>query len=79
MKNNIKEIILTGVDLTSWGTDLFKNISLGDLIEEIFSNNSADFRLRLSSLDAAELDQKFFEILKKKTDLCLIFTLVYNL
>ena len=69
LKNNIKEIILTGVDLTSWGTDLYKNISLGDLIEEIFSNNSFDFRLRLSSLDAAELDQKFFEILKKENRL----------
>ena len=69
LKKNIKEIILTGVDLTSWGTDLYKNIYLGDLIEEIFSKNSRDFRLRLSSLDVAELDEKFFEILKKENRL----------
>lgn len=66
LDNNIKEIILTGVDLTSWGIDIRKNLFLGDLIENIFLNNPDDFRLRLSSLDAAELDDKFFEILEKE-------------
>ena len=66
LDNNIKEIILTGVDLTSWGIDIRKNLFLGDLIEYIFLNNPDDFRLRLSSLDAAELDDKFFEILENE-------------
>ncbi len=65
LKNNIKEIILTGVDLTSWGVDLSENIFLGNLIEDIFIKNPKNFRLRLSSLDAAEIDERFFEILKK--------------
>ena len=36
LDNNIKEIILTGVDLTSWGIDIRKNLFLGDLIEIYF-------------------------------------------
>ena len=65
LNNDIKEIILTGVDLTSWGLDLSKNLSLGDLIKNIFLKNTSYFRLRLSSLDAAELDNCFFQVLKK--------------
>lgn len=64
IKKNIKEIILTGVDLTSWRANLSENLFLGDLIEDIFLKNKDNFRLRLSSLDVAELDEKFFEVLK---------------
>ena len=64
LTNNIKEIILTGVDLTSWGLDTSKNLFLGNLIENIFSFHNNFFRLRLSSLDVAELDESFFNILK---------------
>ena len=65
LNNNIKEIILTGVDLTSWGLDISKNLFLGDLLKNIFSKNNKYFRLRLSSLDVAELDNSFFEVLKE--------------
>ena len=65
LNNDIKEIILTGVDLTSWGLDLSKNLFLGDLIKNIFLKNTSYFRLRLSSLDVAELDNSFFQVLKK--------------
>ncbi|MBF96250.1 MAG: Threonylcarbamoyladenosine tRNA methylthiotransferase MtaB [Alphaproteobacteria bacterium MarineAlpha9_Bin4] len=65
LNSNIKEIILTGVDLTSWGLDFSKNLFLGDLLKDIFLKNSTCFRLRLSSLDAAELDSSFFQVLKK--------------
>ena len=64
LKNNIKEIILTGVDLTSWGLDISKNLFLGDLLKSIFLKNTSYFRLRLSSLDVAELDDSFFHVLK---------------
>ena len=65
LNNNIKEIILTGVDLTSWGLDISENLFLGDLLRNIFSKNNKYFRLRLSSLDVAELDNSFFEVLKE--------------
>ena len=60
LNNNIKEIILTGVDLTSWGLDIKKNLFPRRFIRNIFLKNNKYFRLRLSSLDAAELDDKFF-------------------
>ncbi len=69
LNNNIKEIILTGVDLTSWGLDIKKNLFLGDLLKNIFLKNKRYFRLRLSSLDVAELDNSFFEVLKEDTRL----------
>jgi threonylcarbamoyladenosine tRNA methylthiotransferase MtaB len=51
-----KEVVLTGVDLTSWGADLPGAPALGDLVTEILSAVPALARLRLSSIDAAEID-----------------------
>lgn len=62
----VKEIILTGVDLTSWQSNENKNYGLGYLLEKIFEKNISSFRLRLSSIDAAELDDKLFELIKNE-------------
>lgn len=69
LNNGIKEIILTGVDLTSWQSLDNKKLGLGYLIEEIFKKNNATFRLRLSSIDAAELDDKLLELIKNEARL----------
>ena len=50
------EIVLTGVDLTSWGTDLPGNPQLGNLVTRILKLVPDLKRLRLSSIDAAEID-----------------------
>jgi threonylcarbamoyladenosine tRNA methylthiotransferase MtaB len=50
------EIVLTGVDLTSYGADLPGTPSLGTLVEKILKLVPALKRLRLSSLDAVEAD-----------------------
>jgi threonylcarbamoyladenosine tRNA methylthiotransferase MtaB len=50
------EIVLTGVDLTSYGGDLPASPSLGTLVEKILKLVPALKRLRLSSLDAVEAD-----------------------
>jgi threonylcarbamoyladenosine tRNA methylthiotransferase MtaB len=50
------EIVLTGVDLTSYGADLPGAPSLGTLVEKILKLVPALKRLRLSSLDAVEAD-----------------------
>ena len=50
------EIVLTGVDLTSYGGDLPGSPSLGTLVEKILKLVPALKRLRLSSLDAVEAD-----------------------
>ena len=56
LKNGVKEIVLTGVDLTSWGIDIFGRPSLGLLVKKILKNIPNLPRLRLSSIDPAEVD-----------------------
>ncbi len=63
IENGYKEIVLTGVDITSYGNDLFININLGDLIEKIFKLVPNLLRLRLSSLDTIEIDDKLLELI----------------
>jgi threonylcarbamoyladenosine tRNA methylthiotransferase MtaB len=50
------EIVLTGVDLTSYGADLPGTPSLGLLVEKILKQVSELKRLRLSSIDSIEAD-----------------------
>ncbi len=66
LAKGVKEIILTGVDLTSWQSIDNNHYGLGYLLEKIFENNISSFRLRLSSIDAAELDDKLFELIKNE-------------
>ncbi len=57
------EVVLTGVDLTSWGHDLPGAPQLGALVEAILTRCPALTRLRLSSLDGIEIDPALFELL----------------
>ena len=54
--NGVKEIVLTGVDLTSWGDDLPGSPRLGALVRAILRHVPHLPRLRLSSLDCIEAD-----------------------
>ena len=58
-----QEVVLTGVDVTSYGPDLPGAPTLGQLIERILQHVPALSRLRLSSLDGVEIDQRLFELL----------------
>lgn len=51
------EVVLTGVDLTSWGADLPGVPTLGQLVGRILRLAPQLQRLRLSSIDAAEIDE----------------------
>ena len=51
-----REIVLTGVDLTAWGGDLEGAPRLGALVEILLNRLPGLARLRLSSLDPAEID-----------------------
>ena len=51
-----REVVLTGVDLTSWGNDLPGGLRLGDLVLRILSAVPELPRLRLSSIDSIEVD-----------------------
>ncbi len=58
-----KEIVLTGVDLTSWGHDLAGTPRLGDLVQAILDEQAQLTRLRLSSVDGIEIDPRLFDLL----------------
>jgi threonylcarbamoyladenosine tRNA methylthiotransferase MtaB len=57
-----QEVILTGVDLTSYGPDLPGAPSLGQLVERILTAVPELPRLRLSSLDCIEIDDRLFDL-----------------
>jgi threonylcarbamoyladenosine tRNA methylthiotransferase MtaB len=57
------EIVLTGVDLTSWGADLPNAPKLGNLVARILKLAPDLKQLRLSSIDAIEIDEPLFEAL----------------
>ncbi len=56
LEKNYKEVVLTGVDLTSYGHDFEDKKTITDLVKLIFSEVPNLKRLRLSSLDIAEID-----------------------
>ncbi len=51
------EVVLTGVDLTSWGADLPAHPKLGDLVMRILKLVPDLPRLRISSIDSIEVDE----------------------
>ncbi|MEM0985299.1 MAG: tRNA (N(6)-L-threonylcarbamoyladenosine(37)-C(2))-methylthiotransferase MtaB [Pseudomonadota bacterium] len=55
------EVVLTGVDLTSWGTDLPGTPKLGNLVQRILKRVPSLAQLRISSIDAIEMDDALFE------------------
>lgn len=58
-----KEVVLTGVDLTSWGHDLANSPRLGTLVQAILNEQDQLARLRLSSVDGIEIDASLFDLL----------------
>ena len=66
LKNDVKEVVLTGVDLTSWGVDVFGKPSLGLLVKKILKNFPDLPRLRLSSIDPAEVDYELMDALENE-------------
>jgi len=61
--NGYLEVVLTGVDITSYGADLPGRASLGGLVTQILKHVPELVRLRLSSLDVIELDETLFRVI----------------
>lgn len=57
-----KEVVLTGVDVTSWGQDLPDTPPLGALVNDILRAFPDLPRLRMSSLDGIEIDETLFNL-----------------
>lgn len=62
-ENGYKEVILTGVDVTSYGHDLPGRPDLGQLVEKILKLVPSLPRLRLSSIDGVEIDDRLFRLI----------------
>jgi len=61
--NGYREIVLTGVDITSYGVDLPGRPRLGSLVKRILNNVPDLDRLRLSSIDSVEADSDLLDAL----------------
>lgn len=62
-----KEVVLTGVDLTSYGADLPGTPQLGDLVQRILKLVPGLKRLRISSIDSIEADPALVEAITGDT------------
>ncbi len=64
------EVVLTGVDMTSWGGDLPGTPKLGRLVRAILKQVPDLKRLRLSSIDAIEIDEDLMRAIAEEERLC---------
>ncbi|MEL6793144.1 MAG: MiaB/RimO family radical SAM methylthiotransferase, partial [Pseudomonadota bacterium] len=63
------EVVLTGVDMTSWGADLPGAPRLGDLVQRILKLVPGLRRLRISSIDSIEADEALIEAIASEARL----------
>ena len=66
VRNGYEEVVLTGVDITDYGKDLPAKPTFSNLIKRILKLVPELKQLRLSSIDCAEIDQDFWDVLKEK-------------
>lgn len=63
VREGYREIVLTGVDICSYGSDLPGQPRLGEIVKRLLVQVPELARLRLSSLDPAAMDDTLFEVL----------------
>ncbi len=61
--NGYKEIVITGVDITDYGKDLPGSPTLGSMLKRLLNLIPELPRLRLSSVDVAEIDDDLFDLI----------------
>lgn len=62
--NGYREIVITGIHTGGYGRDL-KDFSFSRLIREILEENPNLYRLRISSIEASEIDDDFIALLRR--------------
>ena len=65
-ENGYSEVVLTGVDITSWGADLPGTPRLGKLVRTILRQVPELKRLRLSSIDSIEIDDELMRAIAEE-------------
>jgi threonylcarbamoyladenosine tRNA methylthiotransferase MtaB len=63
VERGYREVVLTGVDITSYGSDLPGAPKLGRLVKQILQEVPELERLRLSSIDSVEVDRDLLDAL----------------
>jgi threonylcarbamoyladenosine tRNA methylthiotransferase MtaB len=66
VENGCLEVVLTGVDITSYGTDLPGSPSLGRLVRQILRHVPELARLRISSIDQVETDRHLLDAIAEE-------------
>ena len=61
--NGFKEVVFTGVDITAYGSDLPGAPTFAGMIKRVLNLVPELKRLRLSSIDVAEIDDELFELI----------------
>lgn len=61
--NGCKELVITGVDITDYGLDLPGKPSLGQLVKRLLIHLPELPRIRLSSIDVAEIDKDLIDVI----------------
>ena len=64
--NGYRELVLTGVDITSYGSDLPGRPRLGNMIKRLLANVEGLERLRLSSVDPSEIDKDLLKLIENE-------------
>ncbi len=62
VNNGVKEVVLTGVDITDYGLDLPGHPTLGQMTRRLLAQVPELKRLRLSSLDPVEIDEDTYRL-----------------
>lgn len=65
VNSNYKEIVLTGIDVASYGLDFDYKYTFSDLLEEILVKFPNLYRIRISSIEESMVDDKFLFLLSK--------------
>ncbi len=63
------EIVFTGVDISAYGEDLPNHPTLGSLVQRVLNAVPNMQRLRLSSIDAVEVDQALYDVIASESRL----------
>jgi threonylcarbamoyladenosine tRNA methylthiotransferase MtaB len=66
VENGYREVVLTGVDITSYGTNLPGAPRLGTLVKQILKHVPELERLRLSSIDSVEADRDLLDAIAEE-------------
>ncbi len=69
VSGGVHEIVLTGIHLGGYGTDLNQGESLDRLLAKLLDINK-DFRIRLSSIEVTEITERLIDLMARDERLC---------